>query len=105
MLFDIKGREFIVIDVGGQRSERRKWIHQFENVNAIIFFAALDEYDMRLEEDSRTNCLEESLQLFSEVRQSQIQSQIHGSCSFVDRQILNIHTSSLDLNFSLTRRI
>jgi len=40
-----------VIDIGGQRPERRKWISCFENVTAIIFFAALSEYDMRLRED------------------------------------------------------
>jgi GTPase SAR1 family protein len=69
--FDIKDREFVIVDVGGQRSERRKWIHCFDNVNAIIYLASLDEYDMRLEEDNRTNCLEESLQLFSEISGSQ----------------------------------
>lgn len=68
VLFDIKGREFLVVDVGGQRSERRKWVHFFDNVNAIIYLAALDEYDKRLEEDALTNCLEESLQLFHDVR-------------------------------------
>jgi hypothetical protein len=30
---------------GGQRNERRKWIHCFENVTAVIFVAALSEYD------------------------------------------------------------
>lgn len=40
---EIDGLEFIIIDVGGQRSERRKWIHCFENVNAVIYIAALDE--------------------------------------------------------------
>ena len=38
-------------DIGGQRTQRRKWIHCFENVTAVIFVAAINEYDMRLEED------------------------------------------------------
>lgn len=37
-----------MIDVGGQRSERRKWIHCFENIDPIIFLAALSEYDQTL---------------------------------------------------------
>lgn len=41
-----------VFDVGGQRSERRKWIHCFDNVNAVIFVAALSDYNMNLLEDS-----------------------------------------------------
>jgi len=69
--FSIKDVEFTIVDVGGQRSERRKWIHCFDNVTSIIYLAALDEYDMRLEEDNRTNRMEESLQLFGEVSGSQ----------------------------------
>ena len=34
-----------MVDVGGQRSERRKWIHCFEDVKAIIFLTAINEYD------------------------------------------------------------
>ena len=34
-----------MVDVGGQRSERRKWIHCFEGVKAIIFLCAISEYD------------------------------------------------------------
>lgn len=40
-----------MFDVGGQRSERKKWIHCFESVTAIIFCVALSEYDMVLAED------------------------------------------------------
>jgi hypothetical protein len=32
-------------DVGGQQSERRKWIHLFSDVNGVIFVSALSEYD------------------------------------------------------------
>ena len=39
-----------MVDVGGQRSERRKWIHCFENVTSIMFLAALSEYDQVLAE-------------------------------------------------------
>lgn len=40
-----------MFDVGGQRSERKKWIHCFENVTAIIFVVAISAYDQVLIED------------------------------------------------------
>jgi hypothetical protein len=46
-IYLIKNR---MVDVGGQRSERRKWIHCFENVTSIMFLAALSEYDQVLVE-------------------------------------------------------
>ena len=42
-----------MVDVGGQRSERRKWIHCFENVTSIMFLVALSEYDQFLVESDR----------------------------------------------------
>lgn len=45
---------FRVFDVGGQRSERRKWIHCFDNVESIIFITAISEYDQVLFEDETT---------------------------------------------------
>jgi len=65
--FEINNIEFIVVDVGGQRSERRKWIHCFDDVNVVIFLAALDEYDTKLDEDRTVNRMEESLQLFKDI--------------------------------------
>lgn len=41
-----------MFDVGGQRSERRKWIHVFDNVTTIIFTVAMSCYDQALREDS-----------------------------------------------------
>lgn len=40
-----------MFDVGGQRSERKKWIHCFDKVTAIIFCVALSDYDLVLAED------------------------------------------------------
>jgi hypothetical protein len=45
---------FRLLDVGGQRKERKKWIHCFENVTAIIFCVAMSEYDQVLQEDETT---------------------------------------------------
>ena len=56
-----------MFDVGGQRSERKKWIHCFENVTSIIFCVALNEYDQVLLEESSQNRMMESLVLFDSV--------------------------------------
>ncbi|KAH8596166.1 guanine nucleotide-binding protein alpha-3 subunit [Bisporella sp. PMI_857] len=56
-----------LFDVGGQRSERKKWIHSFENVNTIIFVVNLSDYDQVLLEESSQNAMMESLLLFDSV--------------------------------------
>ncbi|XP_039653625.1 guanine nucleotide-binding protein G(t) subunit alpha-1 isoform X1 [Perca fluviatilis] len=56
-----------MFDVGGQRSERKKWIHCFEGVTCIIFIAALSAYDMVLVEDDEVNRMHESLHLFNSI--------------------------------------
>lgn len=62
-----KSRFFSMFDVGGQRSERKKWIHCFEAVKSIIFCVSLSEYDQVLLEESRQNRMIESLVLFESV--------------------------------------
>lgn len=62
-----KDHIFRIFDVGGQRNERRKWIHCFENVTAVIFFAALSEYDQKLYEEETENRMLEALNLFEYV--------------------------------------
>lgn len=65
--YRIDGIDFEMYDVGGQRSERRKWIDCFDNVDAVIFVAALSEYDQTLAEAKRTNRMVEALELFRSV--------------------------------------
>ena len=65
--YRIDGIDFEVYDVGGQRSERRKWIDCFDSVTAVIFVAALSEYDQSLAEAKRTNRMVEALELFRSV--------------------------------------
>ena len=54
-------------DVGGQRSERRKWIHCFDCVTVVLFVISLAEYNQTLREDATQNRMKESLLLFSEI--------------------------------------
>ncbi|XP_024426223.3 guanine nucleotide-binding protein G(t) subunit alpha-2 isoform X1 [Desmodus rotundus] len=65
--FCVKDLNFRMFDVGGQRSERKKWIHCFEGVTCIIFCAALSAYDMVLVEDDEVNRMHESLHLFNSI--------------------------------------
>lgn len=58
---------FEMFDVGGQRNERKKWIHCFAEVTAIIFVAALSEYDQVLYEDMSQNRMVEAVELFDEI--------------------------------------
>ncbi|KAK4308890.1 hypothetical protein Pmani_019443 [Petrolisthes manimaculis] len=65
--FSFKNLNFKLFDVGGQRSERKKWIHCFEGVTAIIFVVALSGYDLVLAEDEEMNRMIESMKLFDSI--------------------------------------
>lgn len=65
--YRIDSIDFEMYDVGGQRSERRKWLDCFDEVDAVIFVAALSEYDQTLAEAKRTNRMVEALELFRSV--------------------------------------
>ncbi|XP_076363632.1 guanine nucleotide-binding protein G(i) subunit alpha-1-like isoform X2 [Tachypleus tridentatus] len=69
--FIFKGINFKMVDVGGQRSERKKWIHCFEGVTAVIFCVALSEYDQVLAEDETMNRMVESMKLFDSICNNQ----------------------------------
>jgi len=56
-----------LIDVGGQRSERKKWMHCFDSVTAVIFVVAISEYDQHLFEDETVHRMTEALNLFDEI--------------------------------------
>eukprot|EP00768_Dysnectes_brevis_P002451 gnl/Dysnectes_brevis/1847_a2119_2243.p1 GENE.gnl/Dysnectes_brevis/1847_a2119_2243~~gnl/Dysnectes_brevis/1847_a2119_2243.p1 ORF type:complete len:367 (-),score=98.71 gnl/Dysnectes_brevis/1847_a2119_2243:170-1228(-) len=69
--FTVANLQFRLVDVGGQRNERRKWIHVFEGVTAVIFFVAISGYDQVLTEDRKVNRMRESLLLFEEMCNSE----------------------------------
>jgi GTPase SAR1 family protein len=56
--------ELKFVDVGGQRSQRSKWMNQFSVCDAIVYVAAINEYDQTLFEDHNINRIQEALDLF-----------------------------------------
>lgn len=69
--FTNDGWTFRITDIGGQKGSRRRWVRIFDGINAIIFLAALSEYDqvwhLEDEEEEGKNRLELSLEIFQEV--------------------------------------
>jgi len=64
--------DFEVVDVGGQRNERKKWMHCFDDVRAVLFIVNLAGYDQVLFEDNSKNRMQEELELFQKVTHNKI---------------------------------
>jgi len=64
--------DFEVVDVGGQRNERKKWMHCFDDVKAVLFIVSLAGWDQVLFEDNSKNRMEEALELFQKVVHNKI---------------------------------
>ncbi|KAK6754167.1 hypothetical protein RB195_013273 [Necator americanus] len=65
--FYIKNFTFKVFDVGGQKAQRRKWIHVFDDVHAVLFITSLSEYNQVLAEDNSKNRMKDSIALFEQI--------------------------------------
>lgn len=69
--FILNDLTFRIFDVGGQRSERRKWASCFENVTSVIFLVSLADYNQGILEDAQSNGMVEALVLFESICNSQ----------------------------------
>ena len=63
--FEINNAKFHIFDVGGQKSERKKWINCFNEVKAVIFVISLSCFNEMMYEDLNKNCMVDSLELFA----------------------------------------
>ncbi|ETO16931.1 guanine nucleotide-binding protein alpha-16 subunit, partial [Reticulomyxa filosa] len=79
---------FQFIDVGGQRSERRKWMKFVkEELDCVVFVIGMSDYDLKCFEDNQTKRLDEALAMFTELATTQ----------FFDRKSLIIFFNKFDL--------
>eukprot|EP00485_Elphidium_margaritaceum_P017385 CAMPEP_0202727718 /NCGR_PEP_ID=MMETSP1385-20130828/185263_1 /ASSEMBLY_ACC=CAM_ASM_000861 /TAXON_ID=933848 /ORGANISM="Elphidium margaritaceum" /LENGTH=372 /DNA_ID=CAMNT_0049393961 /DNA_START=1007 /DNA_END=2125 /DNA_ORIENTATION=- len=62
--FTLNNARFHIFDVGGQKSERRKWLPFFNDVKAVIFVISLSSYNELMFEDQSQNAMQDALQLF-----------------------------------------
>ncbi|GAA6007824.1 hypothetical protein JCM11491_003978 [Sporobolomyces phaffii] len=69
-VFTVDGVKLLVVDVGGQRSERKKWLNCFEDCRLLIFVAAISEYDQFLYEDETQPRMSETLMLWESIATS-----------------------------------
>ncbi|TFY60992.1 hypothetical protein EVG20_g7225 [Dentipellis fragilis] len=70
-VFQLKEHEMLMVDVGGQKSERRKWIHCFQDVTSILFLCSLSGYDQCLVEDKDANQMQDAMTIWDSICHSQ----------------------------------
>ncbi|KAJ3774645.1 guanine nucleotide binding protein, alpha subunit [Lentinula raphanica] len=58
------GKDWIVYDVGGDRSQRAAWAQFFDTVTVIIFLAPVSAFNQALAEDETVNRLADSMKLW-----------------------------------------
>lgn len=88
--FKVGELTYKLFDVGGQRSERKKWIHCFENVTALVFLVSLSEYDQMLYED------ESVVRLFYYINDP--------AWSFVEPHARGVDAFRLDMQLKMVRQ-
>jgi len=86
-IFELGNLTYKMVDVGGQRSERKKWIHVFDNVQVVLFLVAISGYDHVLVEDRNGNQMHEALMLFESISNSK----------YFDRSALILFLNKIDL--------
>ncbi len=66
----IESTIFHLFDVGGQKSERKKWEHCFEDViQCVVFVASLSSFNEPLYEDEMVNAMDDAFALWESILQ------------------------------------
>ncbi|KIP03160.1 hypothetical protein PHLGIDRAFT_16052 [Phlebiopsis gigantea 11061_1 CR5-6] len=86
------GREWVVFDVGGARTQRAAWLPFFADVHAVLFLAPISAFDERLAEDPRVNRLEDSFVLWQSICKSALLTQavlilFMNKCDLLERKL------------------
>ncbi len=65
--FEFNNKNFRFVDVGGQRSERRHWNQIIDKPTAVIFFAALSDWNLLTVGNKKITKTQESIAIWEEV--------------------------------------
>ncbi|KAJ7217524.1 guanine nucleotide binding protein, alpha subunit [Mycena rebaudengoi] len=69
--FKLGRYEILMIEVGAQSSERRKWIHCFQDVTSILFSVSLSGYDQCLVYDPNVTQMQDAMTMWDSICNSQ----------------------------------
>ena len=64
--FVAQSQRYQMIDVGGGRGKREKWIHHFDQVTAVLFVISISEYDQCSGDPRHINRIADSMELFQQ---------------------------------------
>jgi len=96
--FEDKKNSWSIVDVGGQFSERPKWESVFEtsHINAVLYFIALDEYDIANVESNpeHDTKFQLALSVYEEIMNGE-HVRDHKSCRIVFLNKLDLFTLKL----------
>ena len=65
--FNVENTIFRIFDVGEHWSQWQFWAPYFDDVDAIIFMAAISAFDQKLEEDEDVNCMDYFIESFNKI--------------------------------------
>ena len=68
---EIDGTPFTFYDVSAQENNRKKWLHQFKNVEVILFVASLGDFNVISSQDPTRIKLDLALEMFKEVMETE----------------------------------
>ncbi len=68
---NVEGRQLQIYDVGGQKSERKKWQDALEGVSVVFYIVSLSDFDQNTYEDADLNRMKDSLDLFQTTMQKE----------------------------------
>lgn len=101
-MLDFEGFKLKIIDTGGERSQRRTWIHEFDGTSVVIFTVDISAWDRVLLEDESTNRTQEDLLLFNLICNSRWLKDTHMILVFTKMDVLKTKVLEKDITDYLT---
>ncbi|KAJ6510993.1 G-protein alpha subunit [Mycena sanguinolenta] len=87
------GTEFYITDVCGSSSQRSTWVPYFDDVQAILFLAPL-AFWQSLDEDSKVNRVQDSLELWRDIVSSPLLAKTAFILLFNKKDVLQAHINA-----------